>query len=141
MENMMGEILSQLDYRVVYVVVAILIVSAILAIIKKAIGIAILVGVLAFGISFLGPMAKQFQADYKFDISSTGVATIQAKGNMIKLGKDEVKSIDLVNKGVKGYVVNVTYTDGVGAIKVPTFMMTPIRLYAEKQGIPVKLIE
>ena len=141
MDIILGDMLSQLDPKVVYIFVGVMIISAVLAIIKKAIKIGIIVVIIALSVSTLGPMAKEFQDKYKFSIDS-GVATIQAENNTIKLDKNTIKDIELINKGVNGYELKVKYKDdGYSHIKIPTFMAPLVKEYATKYSIPAKLVE
>lgn len=138
MNLIFGEMLSQVNPKVVYVVVGILLVSFVISLVKQAIKLAILVLIVTVGVSVLGPTATAFQDRYKFNISN-GIATIQVDGKEIKLDKDEITKIELVNGGVAGYVVNVTYKDGLSSVTVPTFMSSMIKSYADKHKIQVEM--
>ena len=111
-----------------------------MALIKRALKVAIVVGVLAFGVSTLGPMAQSFQENYKFEVQD-GVATILADGQTVKLDRSTIKDLELVNQGAAGYILKVKYVDGLGSIKIPTFMVTPIKSYVGKMDIPLSITE
>ena len=140
MNMLLGNILSQLDYRVVYIFVGIVFISAILAIIKRAIKIGIVVIIIALSMSTLGPMAKNFQDTYKFSVNN-GIATIKTDSGTVTLDKNTIKNLQLINGGVNGYELKVTYADGLTDIKIPSFMAALVKDYTNKYNIPAQITD
>lgn len=140
MEYIFGGVLSQLDPKVLYVVVGILMLSVILSILKRAVKMAIIIGVMALAVGSLGPMAQQIQENYAFDVRD-GVANITVHGQVVELDREKIKEVKLINKGTSGYSLKVQYDDAITEVKVPTFMVSEIKQYAGKYDIPFILEE
>lgn len=140
MNLIFGEVLSQLDSRLVYILAGLLAISVIIALIKKAIKLAIIVGVIAFAISSLGPMASDFQNKYQLEVNRDK-AVITIDNQKTQLSKEDVSKLLFVNNGLSGYTITVKYNDGIGSVNVPTFMVKSIKDFAENQGIPVEVRE
>ena len=95
-------ILSEIDPKVVYIAVGLLAVSALISLIKKAIKIAVIVIIVALCISYLAPLAKQIQKDYKVSIEDDKLY-INIKGREFELSKEGIENIKLEHLGLKGY--------------------------------------
>ncbi len=131
-------VLSQIDPNVIYVVVGILFISIVLALIKKAIKIALVVVVISVLLGGLAPMAKDFQANHKISVEN-GVVKIFVKGNTLELNKDLIKKIELVNKGVSGYKLKVTYEDGLSTIDIPDYMVNTVKMFVKENDVPIEM--
>lgn len=138
MNMIFGEVLSQLDSKLMYILGGLLIMTVIVALIKKAIKIAITVGLIAFCVTSLGPIAKDFQNKYKMEVDKYK-AIITIDNQKTVLNKEEIKSIQLINHGLSGYTLNITYKDGVASINIPNFMMNKVKSFAENSDIQVEV--
>ena len=138
MNMIFGEVLSQLDSKLMYVLGGLLIMTVIVSLIKKAIKIAITVGLIAFCVTSLGPIATDFQNKYKMEVDKYK-AIITIDNQKTVLNKEEIKSIQLINHGLSGYTLNITYKDGVASINIPNFMMNKVKSFAENSDIQVEV--
>lgn len=133
-------ILSEIDPKVVYIAVGLLAVSALISLIKKAIKIAVIVIIVALCISYLAPLAKQIQKDYKVSIEDDKLY-INIKGREFELSKEGIEKIKLEHLGLKGYKLEVNYKDGFDSIMIPNFLINPIKKFIEDKKLPVTIIE
>lgn len=140
MTSMLEPILGQVDPTVLWVFIGIMAVCVVLSIIKKAIKIAVTVALIASLATVIAPLAQEFQENYKFEIVDS-TAILKIKGEEFRLSRDECKDIRLENKGSKGYSLIVDTKNGKLDIIIPTFMMTSMRDFADKYGIPVSVLE
>lgn len=134
---MFDSILSQINPVVIYIVVAILLVSMILALVKRVIKIAVIVFAVACMVMFLGPIATEFQKNNSINVTSSEV-DLKVSGTSYKITKKDLSSIDLVSKGISGYNITVNYKNGVSTFIVPGYMESAIKTFADKNSITVK---
>lgn len=135
MIGLLEPILAQVKTEYIIIFVGIMVICAILAIIKKAFKVGVIVVVLGLFVGMLAPMAKDFQKNYSFNIEN-GTAMIKIQGQEFEIDKDEVKSFVLENKNGKEYTLAVSFTDGSNlGIRVPTFMRDSLVEFAEHYHI------
>lgn len=131
MLSILEPILAQLKTEYILIFVGIMIVCAILAIIKKAVKVCIIVVALGLAVGALAPMASSFQENYSFKVEH-GSAIVKIKGQEFKIDKDEVKSLLFENKNGAEYILSVSFNDGSNmTIRVPNFMRDSIIEFAD----------
>lgn len=140
-----NQLLSNLDPKIVYLCIGMLAIVAIMSIIKKAIGIALIVAVLAVGMYFVIPAAQNFQKDYSISMSEDSI-DLKVQGNdfSIQFGEDavKIKSMEIVRNSEGEYKFDIKYVDGTSSnFKIPGFMRSTFLSYLDKIEIPYKLVE
>ena len=138
MESMLEPILGTIDTRVIWVFIAVMGICIILSIIKKAIKLTVVIGIIAAIAIFVAPMAEDFQSRYHFEMVD-GAITMTINGEEVSVEKDICKEIELENKGAEGYELRAVTTDGTLDIMIPTFMRDGIKTFAERYGIPIEV--
>lgn len=139
MTSMLEPILSQLKTEYILIFVGIMAVCAILAIIKKAVKVGIIVIVLALAVGSLAPMATEFQKDYKFEVVD-GQAHMYVKGEEYIVDRREVKTMELENKNGSQYKLIVYCTDGDSIqVLIPSFMRDPLFDFADQYGLDYEI--
>lgn len=140
MINMLEPILANVDTKVILIVAGILVISGILAIIKKVVKLGLVMLVVAILVSTLIPMAQSFQEKYSINVSN-GVIALKVDGKEYNIDKENCKSITIENKGLSTYLVSAEFNAGRLAITMPGFMVNKIKDFGEKHKIPIKMLE
>lgn len=140
MESFLAPILGEVDTRLLIVLAVGLVIFLILAILKKALKLAIGIGIAAIIIIYAVPMATEFQKDYKFEVAD-GVAVVTIKGKEFELDKDYITDISLVNEGLSGWRAEIASEDGVTHVVIPQFMYESVKGFANKYSIPIEVRE
>ena len=139
--NMMNEFLTELDISLIYVCIAVLIVGFILGIVKKAVKVSILTGILAVAFVFLIPVTKNFQEKYHVSVNDDKALVIVADGNEIVIGGDEadredkIVAIEITRNNDKSYAIHIDYESGGSRnTSIPGYMKSALIKYLDGRG-------
>lgn len=140
MTDMFAPILSELNPTYVWIFVGICAILVVLSIVKKAIKLALIVGLIGLCVSVVAPWAQDFQEKYKINFDN-GALVMKVNGEDFRLDKEAIKSMQLVNDGFGNYSLGITYDDGLQTIGLPTFMTNTIKEFADRYSIPIEVLE
>lgn len=141
------QLLGSLDPTIVYVCLGLLVVLLLLAIIKKAIGIAITVGIIAVLVYCLVPAAKDFQENFHIGMADNAIEiTVDGKEYTLSIEEDEnevkLKNVEIERTSEGEYNIVSSYDDGSKSyFTIPGYMRQTILNYMKKLKIDYKLIE
>ena len=134
METMFGDILSQVDSKIIIIAIIAFGISALISFISKAIKLGVTIAVMFMCLIIIAPIAKDFQNKYKFTTNETSIDMV-IDGQDITIDKEGIKSISMINKGLSGYNVSISYTDGIISKTIPDFLVSQLKDYLDSHGI------
>lgn len=138
MISVLEPFLAELDYRLVIVIAAVLLITAIVALVKKAIKVGLVVMVIALMVGYIAPTAFEFQRDYKIGVEDAAIHMV-IKGQTFKIESNSCKEIILEDIGNLTYGLTAKYNDGNITVKIPRFMTDAVIAFGNKYGVPVTI--
>lgn len=139
MENMLQPILAELDPKVVYIVVAMFALLVVLAIVKKALKIAIVVAVFGSCIFLLAPAAKEFQSNFKIN-TEQGAIHLLSEGQEYTIDNfANIKKATLIYNGKQQIEVDIEYNESFLNFTVPAFMGEQIKEFFDSHDVKYKI--
>lgn len=143
-ESIMNNVLGNIDPMVLYICAGVLVITFLLALIKKVISIVIITGVLVLGCLFLVPQVLDYQANFSVGVNEDNQLEIMVDGKSFSLGGEESDIVEIVleRRSDGWYDVKTETTEGSrGSFPVPGFMRSPIVTYLERNDTEYKIIE
>lgn len=146
MESMLAPILQEVDTRILIGFAVVMGILVVVTLIKKAVKLSAVVAAFAAIAIAIVPAANDFQEKYKFNIVD-GAAVFSIEGTDYKIDKRTVDNIEMENTGFSGYKTVITFLGNEGeassniTLNIPTFMVSSIRDFADKQDIKIKVRE
>ena len=141
---MKDNILSQLDPNIIYVCVGIMVVTLIIAIIKRAVKIALVITVVSVLVYSLAPMASEYQDKFSIHVGEGNVLEMNIDGHEYKVGGEDsgIKSTEFERLSDGNYNLKIMFQNGeIQYIEVPGFMRDAVVKYFDTNEITNKLIE
>ena len=149
--SMMNEMLGTLDPKIVYLCIAVFIVAAILALIKKAVVITVIMVVVSIAAYAIVPIAKDFQEQYKISVNDDNQLVMVIEGRetvLTAIGDPDDEEFDAmvdveIERNKDGeYVLNIIHmSGGVTRVNVPSFMRDTMLKYFKNNSIAYELRE
>lgn len=136
MISVLEPFLAELDYRLVIIIAVVLLITAIIAIIKKAIKVGLIVMIIALMIGYVAPTAFEFQRDYKIGVEDAAIHMV-IKGQTFTIESNSCKEIILEDIGNLTYSLTAKYSDGNITVKIPRFMTDAVIAFGNKYGVKV----
>lgn len=116
-------------------------IMGLIAIIKKAVKLGVLVVVLAVLFTYGGMAVRNIQAEYNIQVNGSVVSAVIDNEPLVVDFK-EIESITVAKKGEDRVTLSVTSSDGLQAnIDVPNVVYKITQAIAEEYGVIVKSIE
>ncbi len=135
MENILSKF-NGLDVKYLYAAVAIIVIAAVIALIKKAIKVGLVVLVIALAITYGGMVIKDFQQKYNIDVNGT-VISMTMEGKDYTFDYKAVKQIDAQDLGTGNVKLDIETITGRMFITVPRFIFDSIKVQASKYDIKI----
>lgn len=136
---MFGSFMSQVDTKVLYIVAAIVGISLILALIKKAAGLAIVLAVLLIVTGVGIPKVNEFQE--KFSISmEESVLKLKINGEEMTVNTGNIDKIKITAYGLSEHVVSFSNSyGGQTKVSVPSYMTPIIQEIFENKDVDIEV--
>lgn len=136
--DMISSVLMGIDPKAIWIAAGIVGVLGLLAIIKKAVKIGVLVLVIALAITYGGSVVNNIRDTYQIEVNGSHISmVVDNKDYSIDLA--DIKSIEKVSKSNDGVELNIVSGSNTNMnITVPEVLYNLIKPVAEKQGIELK---
>jgi hypothetical protein len=139
MSSLVEPFLAELDTKVVLVMICAFAILLALTILKRALKLAIFVGVVIAALFLVIPVAQDFQKNYHFEIEN-GKANIVSEGQNVTVDDlDNIKKVKFVYNGLNGVDVHITYKDTSMSFNVPSFLAESLQDYFDSYHITYEI--